>query len=402
MIDIKPFKGTRPFNEEAKNLIAPSTDHLSIENIEIFKKNNYWNYLKILNPVGQLKEKNSLLEARLHFDEMKKNHVIKKDLKKHFYIYQIDFLDHTQLGFLSLASLEDFQNRKIKVHEKIHENRMKERADQMLNINTQIGPIYVSYPYNKEIEDLLKSHLNKIADYDFESFDQSSHKLWCIEDNNFQKILQDKFMNIESLYICDGHHRMGAMDLISNMYKSKNKNFDYVMVAAFPSNQSKIYDYNRVVKDLNGLTENKFIENLSKNFKVNFQNKPFRPCLKNQFGMYHENKWYSLDFKININSDNILDNLDINILNDYCLKPFLNINDVNNDERIRFIAGCHGLETLENKVNENKDSVAFSIFPCDISDVMKVADNNQTMPPKSTWFDPKPLDGLVVYEFDQD
>ena len=152
MINIKPFKGTRPFNEEAKNLIAPSTDHLSIENIEIFKKNNYWNYLKILNPDGQLKEKNSLLEAKLHFDEMKKNHVIKKDLKKHFYIYQIDFLDHTQLGFLSLVSIEDFQNRKIKAHEKINENRMKERAEQMLNINTQIGPIYVSYPYQNEIE----------------------------------------------------------------------------------------------------------------------------------------------------------------------------------------------------------------------------------------------------------
>ena len=141
---------------------------------------------------------------------------------------------------------------------------------------------------------------------------------------------------------------------------------------------------------------------LSKNFKVNIQNKPFRPGLKNQFGMYHENQWYSLDFKVNINSDNILDNLDINILNNYCLKPFLNINDVNNDERIRCIAGCHGLEALENKVNENKDSVAFSIFPCDIIDIMRVADNNQTMPPKSTWFDPKPLDGLVVYEFDHD
>ena len=133
---------------------------------------------------------------------------------------------------------------------------------------------------------------------------------------------------------------------------------------------------------------------------VPFQNNPFKPNKKNQFGMYHENKWYCLDIKQNINSKNFLDSLDINILNDYCLKPFLNIKDVNNDERIRFIAGCHGLEALENKVNENKDSVAFSIFPCDMNDVMKVADNNLTMPPKSTWFDPKPLDGLVVYEFD--
>ena len=124
-----------------------------------------------------------------------------------------------------MASLEDFQNRKIKVHEKIYENRMKERADQMLNINTQIGPIYVSYPYQNEIENLLKSHVNKVADYDFESFDKSNHKLWCIEDNNFHKILQDNFMDIESLYICDGHHRMGALNLISDIYKSENKKF---------------------------------------------------------------------------------------------------------------------------------------------------------------------------------
>ena len=208
MIDIKPFKGTRPFNEEAKNLIAPSTDHLSIENIEIFKKNNYWNFLKILNPVGKLKEKDSLLEAKLHFDEMKKKQVIKKDITNNFYIYQINFFDHSQLGFLSLVNLNDFKNKKIKAHEKIYESRMKERADQMLNIHSQIGPIYVSYHYDNEIESLLKSSINNDADYDFESFDKSNHKLWCIEDKHFHKMLIDKFKYMESLYICDGHHRI--------------------------------------------------------------------------------------------------------------------------------------------------------------------------------------------------
>jgi len=145
MVDIKPFKGTRPFNEDAKSLIAPSTDHLSIENIEIFRKNNYWNYLKILNPVGQLKETDTLLEAKLHFNEMKENDVIKKDVKDHFYVYQIEFKEHIQTGFLSLANIEDFTNEKIKAHEKIYENRMRERAEQMLNIKTQIGPIYVFF-----------------------------------------------------------------------------------------------------------------------------------------------------------------------------------------------------------------------------------------------------------------
>ncbi len=402
MINIKPFKGTRPFMEEAKNLIAPSTDHLSIENIEIFKKNNYWNYLKILNPVGQLKEKDSLREARLHFDKMKKNEVIKKDITDFIYIYQIDFKEHSQLGFLSLADIDDFINKKIKAHEKIYEDRMKERAYQMNNINTQIGPIYVSYPFNKNVERILKRYIDKIPEYDFESFDKSIHKLWCVKDPNFHNLLINAFKDISNLYIADGHHRMGAMTIISDIYKDKNKIFENFMIAAFPSDQSKIFDYNRVIKDLNGLTEDKFIELMSNDFEINLENKPFKPLKKNQFGMYHEKKWYSLNFKTKINTTNILENLDINILNKYCLQSYLNISDVNNDKRIRFIAGCHGLKALEKKVDENKDSVAFSIFPSNINDVIEVADNNLTMPPKSTWFDPKPLDGLVVYEFNQD
>ena len=395
MVDIWPFYGTRPYNQDAKNLIAPSTDHLSIENIEIFRKNNYWNYLKILNPVGQLKEKGSLLEAKKHFNEMKDNNVVKKDSNLNLYIYQIKLGNHTQLGFLSLASISDFQKNIIKPHEKIYESRKLERAEQMMNLNTQIGPIYVSYISDQNINSLLLSQTLSPPSYDFESFDNSVHKLWCVDDQNFIEKFKSLAKNISNLYIADGHHRMGAMQHIEKNNPLNNK----LMIAAFPSDECKIFDYNRVIKDLNGLSKDDFIQILSKDFYINIQNKPFKPNKKNEFGMYHENKWYSLKFKKNIEKNNILENLDINILNNYCLKPFLNIKDVNNDERIRFIAGCHGLEALEKKVDENKDSVAFSIFPSHISDVIKVADNKLTMPPKSTWFDPKPLDGLVVYEF---
>jgi uncharacterized protein (DUF1015 family) len=175
------------------------------------------------------------------------------------------------------------------------------------------------------------------------------------------------------------------------------------MIAAFPTNQSQIFDYNRVIKDLNGLSEKVFLEKLKKNFEISISSVPYKPSSKNFFGMYHHGNWYCLKFIGNIESENdILSNLDINIINNYCLIPILNIKDVNNDERIRFIAGCHGLSALEKKVDDNKDSVAFSIFPSQIEDVMNVANNNLNMPPKSTWFDPKPLDGLVVYEFNQE
>ena len=398
MIDIRPFKGTRPFNEEAKNLIAPSTDHLNEKHLIDIHEKHYWNYLKILNPVGQLKETDTLKAAKGHFDEMKNNHIIKQDDSVCFYIYKIKFNNHIQTGFLAVANIRDFIDNKIKGHELTYESRLKERADQMLNIETQIGPIYVSYIDENGLDNLINDLTKSSPDYDFESFDKSHHTLWCIQNPEQINQLSRSINSISSLYIADGHHRIGAMKKISEI----NESFNYFMIAAFPKSQSKIFDYNRVIKDLNELSVSEFIEKIENFFYCKRQSTSFRPKKINEFGMYHHKQWYSINFKKKeLLDDNILSNLDINILNQYCLKPILGIQDVNNDERIRFIAGCHGLEALEKKVNDNPNSVAFSIFPTNIDDVIEVANQNLTMPPKTTWFDPKPLDGLVVYEFNQ-
>ena len=404
MILLKPFKGTRPFNEEAQNIIAPSTDHLSEENIQNIYNKNYWNYLKILNPVGQLKESDTLIAAKNHFSEMKKNEVIKKDENLCYYVYQIYLNNHKQLGFLALANIEDYLLNNIKGHENTYKKRIQDRADQMLNIETQIGPIYMSYPADKNIDKHLSLLIKKKPNYDFYSFDNSHHKLWCVNDLSDIEKLKNALTSISSLYIADGHHRMAAMEIISKKFSNNKKNLNDFMIAAFPSDQSQILDYNRVVKDLNGLNEIDFLDMLSQNFKITKQKKSFKPVQIKMFGMYHNSKWYSLEYiQKKQKKNNILENLDINIINDYCLIPILGIIDINKDDRIRFIAGCHGLKaSLENKVDENNDSVAFSIFPSQIEDVMNVANNKLTMPPKSTWFDPKPLDGLVVYEFDQE
>ena len=398
MIDIRPFKGTRPFNEEAKNLIAPSTDHLNEKHLIDIHEKHYWNYLKILNPVGQLKETDTLKAAKGHFDEMKNNHIIKQDDSVCFYIYKIKFNNHIQTGFLAVANIRDFIDNKIKGHELTYESRLKERADQMLNIETQIGPIYVSYIDENGLDNLINDLTKSSPDYDFESFDKSHHTLWCIQNPEQINQLSRSINSISSLYIADGHHRIGAMKKISEI----NESFNYFMIAAFPKSQSKIFDYNRVIKDLNGLSVSEFIKKIENFFSCKKQSTSFKPKMIKEFGMYHHKQWYSINFKKKeLLDDNILSNLDINILNQYCLKPILGIQDVNNDERIRFIAGCHGLEALEKKVNDNPNSVAFSIFPTNIDDVIEVANQNLTMPPKTTWFDPKPLDGLVVYEFNQ-
>ena len=398
MIDIRPFKGTRPFNEEAKNLIAPSTDHLNEQHLIDIHEKHYWNYLKILNPVGQLKETDTLKAAKGHFDEMKNNHIIKQDDSVCFYIYKIKFNNHIQTGFLAVANIRDFIDNKIKGHELTYESRLKERADQMLNIETQIGPIYVSYIDENGLDNLINDLTKSSPDYDFESFDKSHHTLWCIQNPEQINQLSRSINSISSLYIADGHHRIGAMKKISEI----NESFNYFMIAAFPKSQSKIFDYNRVIKDLNGLSVSEFIKKIENFFSCKKQSTSFKPKMIKEFGMYHHKQWYSINFKKKeLLDDNILSNLDINILNQYCLKPILGIQDVNNDERIRFIAGCHGLEALEKKVNDNPNSVAFSLFPTNIDDVIEVANQNLTMPPKTTWFDPKPLDGLVVYEFNQ-
>ena len=274
MVLLKPFKGTRPFNEEAKNIIAPSTDHLSEENIQNIYDKNYWNYLKILNPVGQLKESETLFAAKKHFDEMKKNEVVKKDEKPSFYIYEITLNNHKQLGFLALANIKDYLSNKIKGHENTYQKRMQDRANQMINIETQIGPIYMSYPEDININIMLQSFTKFEPNYDFESFDKSHHKLWCINDEsditNIEKILN----SIKSLYIADGHHRMGAMNIISYNYKKNKNNCDEFMVAAFPTNESQIFDYNRVIRDLNGLNENEFLEKLNLYFDISLSSKP--------------------------------------------------------------------------------------------------------------------------------
>lgn len=403
MVLLKPFKGTRPFTEEAKNIIAPSTDHLTDEHIQNIYEKNYWNYLKILNPIGQLKESETLVAAKNHFNEMKKNNVIKKDEDLTFYIYEISLKDHIQLGFLALANIDDYLSNKIKGHEHTYSKRMADRADQMINIETQIGPIYLSYPDDDSIDALLKSFTIIEPDYDFESFDKSHHRLWCVNNQRDIKIALATFSSIKSMYIADGHHRMGAMNIISQNFKKNNSNFKDFMIAAFPASQSKIFDYNRVVRDLNGLSKNDFLSKLKVNFKITNSPTPYKPIKSKNFGMYHLGKWYSLEFIGSVDDEkDILSKLDINIINNYCIIPILGIEDINRDKRIRFIAGCHGLSALKIKVDANNDSVAFSIFPSLIEDVMMVADNKLTMPPKSTWFDPKPLDGLVVYEFNQE
>ena len=406
---INPFKGLRPNEKLASSVVIPSTDHLSKEEISNITSKNNWSYLNILEPniINQSIDEQNLV-VKKQFELMKEKSILFKENKKSFYLYKIQQDEHIQLGIMGTVNLSSYDNLHIRGHEEIYLERAQERTSQMLNLNAQIGPIYVVFQDNDELDNFINNFvkLHK-PNYSFNSLDKCNHSLWTM--NNSQDILNISkiFNKINKIYIADGHHRMEAMIKLSEFKKHQNPDhngkelYNYVMVAAFPKSQSRILDYNRLVKDLYGYSSNDFIKQVKKSFIVNKIENMFKPKKSKSFGMYIDNNWYSLELK-NEPKENLfhINNLDINLLHYYLLEPILGIGDPRYDNRLDFISGFKGLDAIEHKVNTKEVAVGFSLFPTQIEDVISFADKKLTMPPKSTWFDPKPLDGLIAYDFE--
>ena len=400
MYFINPFKGLRPTEEKASSVAITSTDHLSKDIVVNHKKNNPWSYLNVFD-----EENNS--KSKEQFELMKKNSVLTKDNSNSFYIYKISIGDHTQVGIVGTAKLSAYDNLHIRGHEEIFLERAQKRLKQMDNLNAQIGPIYVIYPDNTELTELIKKEIISKPIYSFEALDRCKHEMWIVnEDTKVVKIC-DLFNSINRIYIADGHHRMEALSKLSEFKKHKNPNhtgdepYNYFMVAIFPQSQARLLDYNRLIKDLYGYSAKDFIKEIKKKFKVEKQNLSYKPKKSQTFGMYLDKQWYSLELKEppEQNLFHII-NLDINLLHYYLLEPTLGIGDPRYDNRIDFLSGFHGLNAIENKVDSSEAKIGFALFATQMKNVISFADKKLNMPPKSTWFDPKPLDGLVAYDFE--
>ena len=406
---INPFKGLRPVKEKASSISIPSTDHLSEEIIETHKKNNPWSYLNIFNP--DKKNSNSQREidskAKKQFELMKNKSIIKKDDVKSFYIYKISTSDHAQVGIIGTAKLSAYDNLHIRGHEEIYFERSQKRFEQINNLNAQIGPIYVIHPDDNKLSKLIEKQIFSEPTYSFNSLDTCKHELWIVNEQNVVNQISEIFNKINRIYIADGHHRIEALSKLAQYRKHQNPNhtgeesYNYFMVAIFPKSQARILDYNRLVKDLYGYSTKDFIKQIKKKFLVKKKSSKYKPDKPKSFGMYLEKNWYSLELR-NKPEQNLFHiiNLDINLLHYYLLEPILGIGDARYDNRIDFIAGFQGLESIEKKVDSGIASVGFSLFATQMEDVISFADKKLTMPPKSTWFDPKPLDGLVAYDFE--
>ena len=397
---INPFRGLRPQKEKASSVSIPSTDHLSQEIVEKHKKNNQWSYLNIF----EHKKSN---KAKERFELMKSNSILVKDNNKSFYIYKISTENHSQVGIIGAAKLSAYDNLHIRGHEEIFFERSQKRFDQMSNLNAQVGPIYVVHPDEAKLEALINDQIASKPMYSFFALDKCHHELWIVNEESTVLKISEIFNDINRIYIADGHHRVEALSKFSEFRKHQNPNhtgnepYNYFMVAMFPKSQARILDYNRLVKDLYGYSNKEFLKQVKKKFILEEQKTSYKPTESKSFGMYLDKKWYSIKLKKKPEENLFhITSLDINLLHYYLLEPILGIGDTRYDNRIDFIAGFHGLESIEKKVDSGESKIGFSLFATKMEDVISFADKKLTMPPKSTWFDPKPLDGLVAYDFE--
>ena len=400
MYFINPFKGLRPTKEKASSITIASTDHLSEDMKRDHLKKNPWSYLNVFNAENKKKSKEQ-------FELMKEKSIITKDKNLSFYFYRISKENFKQVGIVGTAKLTAYDNLHIRGHEEIFFERSQRRMKQMDNLNAQIGPIYAVYPDNKLLNDLVEKELVSSPVYSFEGMDGCKHEMWVIDEKNKIEKICDLFNTINRIYIADGHHRMDALLKLSKFKQHQNPNhtgeeaYNFFMIAIFPTSQARILDYNRLIKDLYGYSPKDFIKEIKKKFKVEKKNSSFKPNKSQIFGMYLEKQWYSLELKEKPHQNLFhIINLDINLLHYYLLEPTLGIGDPRYDDRIDFLAGFHGLEGIETKVNSGEAKVGFALFATQMENVINFADNKMNMPPKSTWFDPKPLDGIVAYDFD--
>jgi uncharacterized protein (DUF1015 family) len=412
MARIEPFRGFRPRRDIAEKVASPPYDVLNTNEAKNLAQGNEYSFLHIIKPEIDLPENTDLYSDQVYY-KAKENfiHFIEKkiliqDTQKNFYLYKQVWGDHTQIGLVAAASVEDYQNNIIKKHELTREDKERDRKNHIQSLNAQTGPVFLTFKQNQKIDLLFEKAMIKKPDYHFTSQDQVEHIFYVIDDQSLIQSIQYNFGLLPNLYVADGHHRSAAAALIKNEKEKHNRNhtgneeYNFFLTVLFPHNQMKILAYNRVIKDLPGLCKAEFFLHASKHF--NHKEAEYKvPKRKHEFCLFIDGKWYLLEAKGNsFDPDDPVESLDVSILQKNLLNPVLGIANPRTDKRIDFVGGIRGTEELERLVTEEGYKMAFSLYPTSIEQLFKVADSGKTMPPKSTWFEPKLKSGLVVHSLD--
>jgi uncharacterized protein (DUF1015 family) len=411
MAIFKPFKGFRPPAEISKDVACRPYDVLDSKEARIEAGDNKYSYLRVIKPEIELPEDTNLYsqqvydKAKENFEKFIANGWLKQDNKKHFYIYAQTWGAKIQYGIVGCAGVDDYINNIIKKHELTRPDKEEDRMKHVRILNANGEPVFFSYPANKEIDGIVDGLIKNPPVYDFMADDGFGHKFWIIEDDAIIERIEVIFSGIKYLYVADGHHRTAAAALVGNEKRKNNPNhtgkeeYNFFMSVVFPDNQLTIIDYNRVVKDLNGLSKEDFLKKIEKDFEVlPMGSQEYRPNKLHNFSMYIDGIWYSLDAKKTTYNDNDpIGVLDVTVLSKYVLDDILGIKNLRTDKRIDFVGGIRGLGELKRRVDSGEMAVAFALYPVSMNQLIDIADTDNIMPPKTTWFEPKLRSGLVVH-----
>jgi len=416
---IKPFQGFRPPSELASAISSPPYDIMTSDEAREMVKNNPDSFLRIIKPEVDFTKGNEPRGDTLHkhgFDNLHafiKNGKLIQDEKPYFYIYQITMGIHTQTGIMAAVSIDEYNQGLIKKHEFTRPEKETDRTCHIEITNANTGPVFLTYRNDGKLKNVMFEILNSHTNISFTAEDSTIHTLWKVENNIQIDRFIDYFQAIPALYIADGHHRAASASRVQKIRQDANPNhtgdeaYNYFLSVIFPHDEMQILDYNRVVKDLNGLSEEEFLESVNANFELipiphpplvhrnDSWNVDGSPIPENNYSMYLNNKWYRLEVKDHIKSDDPVKGLEASILQKYLLTPILDIDDPRTNKRIDFVGGIRGMKELERRC-ETDCTVAFALPPVSIDQLLSVADSGQVMPPKSTWFEPKLRSGLVV------
>jgi len=410
---IKPFRGLRPAPGRAADVAAPPYDVLSTDEARQRVEGRPWSFLHIskaeidLPPEVDHYSPQVYAKSRENFERMIAEGVLRQDETPCYYVYRLVMGEHVQTGLVAAASVADYDTNRIRKHEFTRPDKEDDRVHQIEALNAQTGPVLLAHPDAPEVDALLAQGASGEPDADVTADDGIRHMIWVIRDAAVVQRLTLAFDAMPALYIADGHHRSAAASRVAAARNAKNshptgeEDYNYFLSVIFPHHQMRIMDYNRVVKDLNGLSTMGFLARIDERFAVTVSPPRVRPSKVGDYGLYLPRQWYRLSIRQHlIPVDDPVARLDVSLLSENLLGPVLNIKDLRRDKRIDFVGGVRGPEELERRVDSGEMAAAFALHPTEMTDLMAVADVGEVMPPKSTWFEPKLADGLVSHMLD--
>lgn len=415
MAVLKAFKGLRPPADIAHLVASRPYDVLNSEEARGEADGNEYSLLHIIKPEIDLSPEIDVHDplvyqkAKENFGSFREKGWLIPDTEECLYIYGQTMWGKTQYGIVGCASVDDYLNNVIRKHELTRPDKEEDRMKHVRINNANLEPVFFSYPAVKEIDEIVKAYiLNNVPEYDFVAEDGIGHHFWVISDKGIISSIIELFDHIPFTYVADGHHRTAAAALVgkekrdNNPKHTGNEEYNFFLAVHFPDNQLTIIDYNRVVKDLNGLPPGELISKLDKAFTVKEMGTGiYKPETLHNFSMYLEGKWYSLTAKEGTyNDSDPIGVLDVTILSKHVLDDILGIKDLRTSQRIDFVGGIRGLDELKRRVDNGEMKVAFALYPVSMKQLIDIADSGNIMPPKTTWFEPKLRSGLVVHQLD--